>query len=750
MLILLFAALAVAFAAAWQRQGELRRQRDVVQERVEMATHAAGATPLQVPVIDLQKCLGCGTCVRECPEEGVLALVHGQAAVVNPAGCVGHARCVTECPAAAVTLSTGDLSSRSDVPVLDDELQAVGNDGVYLVGEITARSLIRTAATQGAQVGERIAQRITQRSESSGAFDEEVLDVVIVGAGPGGLACALACRGNELNFLLVDQEATVGGTVAKYPRRKLVLTDDIYLPLHGRLPRREYQKEELVELWQGLARKHDLPFRGDVTFDRIERHDDGTLTVHTDGASVRARHVVLAVGRRGSPRRLGVVGEDLPHVAYGLEDAAAYSGRHCVVVGGGDSAVETALALAEQPGNQVTIVYRQDGFFRLRSKNKQRLEQKLVEGALTAMLSSEVQSIACDHVAVAQSGGDDDGVDGGGGVAVQLRCDDVFVLAGGVPPFAQLQASGVSFDASLHPIDEQPASDAPRTSLLWALGAGLLLATLTIAFVLWHADYYFQSSALRAADPLHATLRPDRSLGLWFGLLASGAILVNLTYLLRRQQLWGVRFGKLATWMNVHVASGVLAVLLVMLHAALSPRGTPGGYAFWGLIALLMTGVIGRWFYAWLPRAANGRERKLDELRQELAQMRRQRAQGEFAMAARSESMALIERRQWHSTWSGRALALCGLQWDLWRTRKRIRALAVHHGADVAELARELHAVRMAHGTAIAVAHLEDLRALLGTWRWLHRWLALLMVMLVVVHVVVAALHGAFADGGGL
>lgn len=742
MLILLCAVLAVAFAAAWQRHGELRRQREAVTERAELATHASDAMPLQVPVIDLQKCLGCGTCVRECPEEGVLALVHGQAAVVNPAGCVGHARCVTECPAAAVTLSTGDLSRRTDVPVLDEELQAVGNDGVYLVGEITARSLIRTAATQGAQVGEHIARRCT----ASGAPADAILDAVIVGAGPGGLACALACRGQDLNFLLIDQESTVGGTVAKYPRRKLVLTDDIYLPLHGRLPRREYQKEELVDLWQELASQHELPFRGRVTFDRIERHDDGSLTVHTDGESVRARHVVLAVGRRGSPRRLGIIGEDLPHVAYGLEDAAAYSDRHCVVVGGGDSAVETALALAEQPGNDVTIVYRQGGFFRLRSKNKQRLEQQLAEGALTAMLSSTVQSIACDHVAVAQNGSGN----AGGGVAVQVRCDNVFVLAGGIPPFAQLQASGVSFDASLHPSNEEPASDAPRTSLLWALGVGLLLAALTLGFVLWHSEYYFQSSALRAADPMHATLRPDRSLGLWFGLLASGAVLINLTYLLRRQQLWGVRFGKLATWMNVHVATGVIAVLLVMLHAALSPRATPGGYAFWGLFALLATGVIGRWFYAWLPRSANGRERKLDELRQELAQMRMLPAQGEFALAARSETMALIERRQWHSTWCGRTLALLGLQWDLWHTRKRIRGLARHHDADVAELARELHGARVAHGTAIAVAHLEDLRALLGTWRWLHRWLALLMVMLVIVHVVVAALHGAFAGGGGL
>lgn len=739
LLILLFAALALAFAAAWQRQGELRQQRAAVQERADIASVASEVTANQVPVIDLQKCLGCGTCVRQCPEEGVLQLVHGQAAVVNPAGCVGHARCVTECPAAAVTLSHAGMQERTDVPALDEDLLAIGTDGVYLVGEITARSLIRVAATQGAQVGRHIAAHRRSHAEHGGA-----LDAVIVGAGPGGLACALACREQGLEFVMLDQEAVVGGTVARYPRRKLVLTDDVDLPIHGSLEQREYQKEELVELWQSLATEHDLPFVGGVTFDRIEHHDDGAMTVHTDGKPMRARNVVLAVGRRGSPRRLEVPGEEQPHVAYGLQDAASYQGRSCVVVGGGDSAVEAALALAEQPATAVTLVYRKAEFFRLRSKNKQRLAAARDSGELAVMMSTDVQAIGPDHVDVAQASG-------GSAVAVQLRCEHVFVLAGGVPPFAQLEASGVSFDPELRAaaMPEEP-TDAPRSSLLWALGFGLVLATVTIGFVLWHSGYYFQSAAMRAGDPTHALLRPDRSLGLWFGLCASGAVLANLAYLLRRQQLFGVRFGQLATWMNMHVVTGVLAVLLAMLHAAMSPRGTPGGYAFWGLVVLLVTGAVGRWFYAWLPRAANGRERRLDEMRAELNTMRRQEVGSEFALAARSETLALIERRQWQGTWTGRVLALIGLQWDLWRTRKRIRGLAQVHGADIAELARELHSARVAHGTAIAVAHLEDLRAILGAWRWLHRWLALLVVLLIFVHVIVAAMHGAFGGGGGL
>ncbi|MCB9879059.1 MAG: NAD(P)-binding domain-containing protein [Planctomycetes bacterium] len=743
LLALLLAALSLAFAAAWQRHAERRRQREALRERAELAAAARAAAPLQVPVVDLDRCLGCGTCVRECPENGVLALVHGQAAVVNAAGCVGHARCVSECPVGAVSLSRGDLSRREDVPALDGGLQAVGTPGLFLVGEVTARSLIRTATGHGAQVAASIAQRTREGAGS------DLLDAVIVGAGPGGLACALGCRERGLEFVLLDQEQVVGGAVAKYPRRKLVLTDEVKLPLHGPLEKREFAKEELVGLWQDLADRHELPFRGGVVFERVERHDDGTFTVHSDGAPLRARSVVLAIGRRGRPRRLGVPGEELPHVAFGLLDAAAHRGRRCVVVGGGDSAVEAALALAEQPDTTVTIVYRQEAFFRLRSKNRQRLDEQRAAGSLEVLLAAEVASITADSVEVAQRDG------GGAAVMLQLRCDDVFVLIGGEAPFAQLRASGVSFDPALVAAHAAELEDPAHTpgddrGALWAIGVSLLMAVTALVFVLWHGDYYLAAPAERAAEPKHALLRADRSLGLWFGLGAFAALLANLAYLLRRQQWWGVRFGRLSSWMHAHVATGFVAVLLVALHAALQPRTTPGGYASWGMVALLVTGAVGRWFYAWLPRLANGKERSLDGLRAELAALRVADGGGAFAVAAQREVLELVDRRQWRSSWLGRVVTLLGLQWDLWRTRRRLRALAGRHGASADDLAVAMQRASDAHGVAVACAHLEDLRLLLGTWRWLHRWLALLVVLLVIVHVVVAIARGVFVGGGGL
>lgn len=753
LLVAMFVVLALALATTWHRRLDLRRQREVVGERAAMARRGGEAAPVQVPVIDLAKCLGCGTCVASCPEDGVLALVHGQAAVVNAAACVGHARCVAECPVGAVTLTRGDLEKRRDVPAIDDELQAVTAEGLFLVGEITARSLIRMATQQGAAVAATIARRLAAAPKTAPV--KGLHDVVIVGAGPGGLACALGCRERGLDFVLLDQETTIGGTVAKYPRRKLVLTEPIELPLHGRVPQREFEKEELIALWQQLATTHRLTFRGGVTFDRAERQADGTFVVHTDRGVTRAKHVVLAVGRRGMPKRLGVPGEELPHVAYNLLDAASYEDRNVVIVGGGDSAAETALALAEQKGNRVAIVYRQDRFFRLRQKNRQRLEARIAEGRIEALLNTDVVAIHEGSIELSQRSGDDGG---GNAVAVSLLANDVFVMIGGEAPFAHLEKSGVSFDPAHHPKPGEPptgtagaanASDDGRgAGLVPALVFGLLLVGAAFGFLVWHLDYYSLSIAARAAVPKHALLRPDRAIGLWFGIAATVAVLANLAYLVRRQQWLGVRFGQLSTWMTSHVATGVLAAVLAMLHAAMAPRQTTGGYAFWSLVVLLVTGAIGRWFYAWLPRSANGRELELAALRERVATTSTTSGNDAFAREVNDEVQALLERRQWRSTLLGRIVALAGGQWDLWRVLRRVRRSAAAAGIAPDVVTDVVAHAKEAHDAAVQLAHLEDLRALLSTWRWLHRWVALFMVLILIVHVVVAVLRGVLTTGG--
>lgn len=718
--------------AAVSRRAELRRMRGVVRERERAIEQGAARAQLQHPVIDLSRCLGCATCVAVCPEQGVLEIVHGQAVVVNGARCQGISACERECPAGAIVVTLTNLTERRDVPVITDGLEAIGAPGVFLAGEVTAHALIRTAIEQGSLVAAEVAQRVADDPDPPA---EDVVDLCIVGAGPAGLACSLESTRLGLSHVVLEQEAVAGGTVAKYPRRKLVLTQPIDLPLVGRLKRTSFAKEELVELWEQLIEEHSLPIVTGAVFEGLDRHADGSFTVRTSAGAWRARTVCLALGRRGVPRRLEVPGEDLPKVAYSLIDAASYQGRRILVVGGGDSAVEAAVGLAEQPGNQVTLAYRREAFFRIRTKNEARLKRAVDAGRVRLLLNSQVRSIAPEHVDLAVS------VTGQDRRGVRVPNDEVFVMAGGIPPFELLERSGVSFDPSLRP-PEAPIAE-QGTGLVRALGIGFLLSLTAIGFALWHHDYYSLPIELRPAHEKHVMLRPSLGVGLAFGIASAALILLNLGYLLRRSPRFPLRFGSLQAWMTSHVATGILAFLCASLHAAMAPRDTPGGNAFWALLVLLVTGAIGRYFYAWVPRAANGQELALADVKQRFGRLGGDESLRGFGERARAAVETMIEKRQWRGSFLGRVLALAGVQRDLRRTLRQLEQEGRDRGVGPTELQEALDLARRAHRAALAAAHYEDLRGVLSAWRYLHRWVALLMVVLVVVHVVYALAYGA-------
>lgn len=733
LLIALVVVLGIALFASLARRLELARMEEQVRERERSVRHGGAEAMLRHPVVDLSRCLGCGTCVRACPEEGVLDLVHGQAMVVNGARCVGHAACERECPVGAITVTLTNLEKRRDVPVIDERLEVVGTPGLFLAGEVTAHALIKTAIDHGVAVGAEVARRTTCGPGVAPSNEPaDVLDLVVVGAGPAGLACSLEAKKHGLRFVTIDQEAAPGGTVAKYPRRKLVLTQPVDLPLHGPLDRTTYTKEELVELWQRIAVERELPIQSGAVFESVERAADGLFTVATSVGTYRARCVCLALGRRGTPRRLEVPGEDLSKVSYSLLDANSYQGRKLLVVGGGDSAVEAALGLAEQPGNEVTLSYRKAGFFRVRSRNEQRLREATANGRLNVILASEVTAIHADAVDLAIQGQR----------TVRVANDEVFVMAGGIAPFELLERSGVSFDPSLRKPSEPVLEQG--TGLVPALSIGFALALLTLAFALWNRDYYSLPAALRPTDSAHAWLRPGRGLGLAFGITAVGLIVVNLLYLLRRNGHLGFTFGSLRGWMTSHVATGILALLCAVLHAAMAPRDTAGGHAFIALSVLLVTGAIGRYFYAWVPRAANGRELEIEEVKLRLDALTDDaaRGHGRFAERVRREIQALVHAQQWQSSFFGRVRALLFGQREVRALLARLEAQGKREGVPNDRIAETLHLARRAHRTTLAAAHMEDLRAVLNTWRYLHRWVAALMIVLIVLHVVHALAYG--------
>lgn len=762
---------ALALLVAWSRRRELQSMERAVGERADaerrVAQAGTAATQLQHPIVDLSRCLGCGKCVEACPEQGVLQMVHGQAAVVAGTRCVGHAACERECPVGAITVTLAAAKERRDVPALTPELEAIGTPGLFLAGEVTAHALIHVAIEQGTRVAAAVAQRreaaarsprangaaAAQCADPTGgsvpdrdAADRNEVDLLIVGTGPAGFACALEARRRGLRFGVLDHAATVGGTVARYPRGKLVVTRPVVLPLHGKLAKLEYAKEELVALWERIAAQHALPVEHGVELLDVRREADGTFVLLTTKGERRARAVCLALGRRGVPRRLGVPGEELAKVEYALHDARDFAKRRVLVVGGGESAVEAAVALAEQPATRVTLSYRQDGFFRVAPESRARLERHVAARRVELLLNSDVTAITPERVELALRRGE---------VVepIAQQNDAVVVLAGGTPPFPLLERAGVSFDPALRPPPRAVVEQG--TGIVPALAAATLLCAGALAFALWQRDYYALDSAARPLHPRHDWLRPGGGLGLSFGIGAATLVVVNLLYVVRRAARGRWAIGSLRAWMTSHVATGVLAFLLTLLHAALQPGDSVGGHAFATLAVLLVTGAIGRWFYAWLPRAANGRELALAEVKEKLraiatgsgAEFRG--AGGDAAAAffarARDRVVALIERQRWLPSLWQRIGALVRTQRELGRALRELEVHGQRAGLPAVELRRALLLARRAHRAALQLAHFEELRAVLSSWRFLHRWVALAMVLLVVLHVACALLFGGAA-----
>ncbi|MEW6072948.1 MAG: NAD(P)-binding domain-containing protein [Planctomycetota bacterium] len=732
------AALGLAVLLVGVRRSELAQLSRRLAERSRAIDRGSHAARLQYPHVDLTRCGGCGICIEACPEEGVLELIHGQAVVVHGARCVGHGLCARECPLDAITITLADLDERRDLPALEATLEARGVPGLFLAGEVTGHALVKTAIEQGTAVALEVAHRVGPRDRRAAGTNGKALDLCVVGAGPAGLACSLAARAAGLSCLTIDRES-LGGTVAKYPRQKLVMTQPVELPGYGRLARSSYTKEELIAVWEEAVAANELPIRTGIEFLGTALEPDGLHRVRTSAGDLRARCVCVAIGRRGTPRRLEVPGEELPKVVYSLLDARSYSERDVLVVGGGDSAVEAALALAGRGENRITLSYRRSAFSRLKARNEERLQEASAAGRLQVLLESEVTRIAADRVEILLRGGE-------GERKVELPNDDVFVLAGGVPPFPMLEACGVSFDPADRPAVRTPA--AQGTGLLRGLLVAFLLSLGVAAWVGAFADYYGLADEVRLDSPRHALLRPAGTVGLPLGIAAAVFLAVNLAYLVRRSPRIPFTRGSLRAWMTWHVATGILAFLLALVHGAMSPGDSVGGHAFLGLSVLVVTGAIGRYLYSFVPHAANGRELAIDEVRRELAAVSEEwtRLHAGFGEQALAIVRAVVPERRWTGSFLARAWSLLGTQSRVRGAIRRLREEGRRQGVPAGELDQFQVLTRQVQRNLLAASHFEELRTLLATWRWIHRWTALLVVLLVAIHVVAAVRFGSLFD----
>jgi thioredoxin reductase (NADPH) len=390
----------------------------------------------QHPHINLDSCIGCGTCVDACPEGDVLGLLNGKATIVKGHKCIGHSICAEVCPVGAITMVMAKASASSDMPALTAEHEtSVPN--LFIAGELGGLALIKNAVNQGRDCVDLITSRLDELRAATPSVNghSDLLDVIIVGAGPAGISASLRATEKGITHLTLERES-VGGTVSKYPRQKLVMTSPVEFPIYGKFNKTQLSKEELLGLWEKVMARADLNIKTGECVDSVKREDDGIFSVKTGTGTYRSRSVVMALGRAGTPRKLGVPGEDLPHVLYRLIEADHYTNNNILVVGGGDSAVEAAMGLAHQPGNKVTVSYRKGEFSRLKDRNAKRIEEHIKGKKLEVLFNSMPTEFRKGSVLI----------DVGGSVR-EIPNDFVWIFAGGIPPTEFLKATGIAFGA---------------------------------------------------------------------------------------------------------------------------------------------------------------------------------------------------------------------------------------------------------------------------------------------------------------
>jgi thioredoxin reductase/NAD-dependent dihydropyrimidine dehydrogenase PreA subunit len=673
-------------------------------------------------VIDPDKCIGSLSCLSVCPEGDVLGVIDGKAALINASSCIGHGKCEVECPVDAISLVFGTSERGVDLPSVDEFFQS-SRPGVHIVGELGGMGLIKNAMTQGLQCAAHLGSTI-QKSSS----DEN--DVVIVGAGASGLATAMGCQKAGLRFRVLEQDS-IGGTIAHYPRQKVVMTEKVELPFYGKFGNTLISKEELLESWGKAITQAGLKIETGVKVNRIDG-SDGAFEVQTSAGVVKGRKVVLAVGRRGSPRLLGVKGDGLPKVAYRLVDTAQYERNRVLVVGGGDAALEAAISLADETECEVVLSYRNAELGKARDANKKRFREMVEQGRITAFMPSQIMEVTPDAVMLAH---------GPTNRVMRLPNDYVIACLGGELPTDFLKANKIELDRHHGADGEKPKivrgsanfdeEKEKQRRLAWAL---FVVGALLTAGLMWvGGEYYFLSKLDRAAHPLHKLLRPSGNWGHGVGIVATAFMMSNFLYSVRKRWERFKGAGRINRWLTFHQFVGVMSPVAITFHAAFQSNNVLATATAASVAVVVATGLLGRFIYGLVP-SDHGRSQGLGEVkvRRERLVHRVERI-GVLSTQDSPELDAFIEGVVKPPT--GRTLFALFTSMPMAGLRRR-RNLAhfksgfAHHDfVDFADGITRLSRLN------IQVEFFGSLKRLLSAWRLFHVVLALLLVVMITAHI---------------
>jgi len=401
-----------------------RRESKEVDVKIEHAKEEGIHEPVSLyPVVDPNRCIKSGACIEACPEHDILGIRNGKATIINASHCIGHGACFRACPVEAISLWIGTEKRGVDLPDVGPTFET-NVPGVYIAGELGGMGLIRNAVSQGREAVENIVKTIKKDAKAD-------YDLIVVGAGPAGISATLAAKKYNLKVLTLEQD-TLGGTVYTFPRSKIVMTAPMDLPLYGKVKFHETSKAELLDLWHTVLSKNDIQIKENSKVEAIVPVGNIFNVETTAGESYTTKTVLIAIGRRGTPRKLDVKGEDTEKVAYRLLEPEEIKNKNILVVGGGDSAIESALLLADE--NKVTLSYRSESFSRLKVRNAEKIDEAIKNKTITVLFSSKIVAIDTDTVSYSMKDSTD---------VLKMKNDLVYIFAGGELPTQFLKKIGI-------------------------------------------------------------------------------------------------------------------------------------------------------------------------------------------------------------------------------------------------------------------------------------------------------------------